>query len=89
MPDTRSYIPPVKIGEVMRGQIIGRVVASKSAGFPVGALAMATAGWTELAVVKEADLTPVEVPEGGRITDAMGVLGTPIQSPPSLPPSSC
>lgn len=73
----RSYVPPVKIGETMRGQIIGKVQASKAKGYPVGTYAMATAGWTELAVVREADLTKVQIPRNGKVTDAMGVLGKP------------
>lgn len=74
--DVRSYVPPVKIGEVMRGQVIGKIQASKAREFPVGTYAMATSGWTELAVVKEKDLTKIEVPRNGRVTDAMGVLGS-------------
>ncbi len=31
MTDTPSYLPPVQIGEVMRGGALGRVVASKHA----------------------------------------------------------
>lgn len=73
--DTRSYIPPVRIGEVMRGYAVGTVKASRSTAFPVGAYAGATAGWTELAVLKEKELERVDVPKNGRPTDALGVLG--------------
>jgi NADPH-dependent curcumin reductase CurA len=34
--DTRSYIPPVKIGAVMRGNGVGTIVASKSSKFQQG-----------------------------------------------------
>lgn len=34
--DTRSYIPPVKIGAVMRGNGVGTIVASKSSKFRKG-----------------------------------------------------
>jgi NADPH-dependent curcumin reductase CurA len=34
--NTRSYVPPVQIDEVMRGYGIGLIVASKSKSFPVG-----------------------------------------------------
>ena len=73
--DTRSYLPPVKIGEVMRGSAIGVVKASRSKSFPVGTLAVGHAGWTELAILREKDLEKIEIPANGRITDALGVLG--------------
>ena len=73
--DTRSYIPPVQIGEVMRGVAVGQVLESKSSKFPVGTYATANVGWTELAVVKEKNLERVDVPDGGKVTDALGVLG--------------
>jgi hypothetical protein len=34
--DTRGYVPPVQIGEVMRASAVGRVVASKHSGFAGG-----------------------------------------------------
>ena len=74
--DTRSYIPPVQIGEVMRGVAVGQILESKSTKFPVGTYASAGVGWTELAIVKEKNLERVDVPEGGKVTDALGVLGT-------------
>jgi NADPH-dependent curcumin reductase CurA len=36
MNDAKSYIPPVRIGEVMRAVAIGRVIASKHRGFSIG-----------------------------------------------------
>ena len=52
------------------------MVESKLSKFPVGTYATASVGWTELAVVKEKNLERVDVPEGGKVTDALGVLGT-------------
>lgn len=61
----------------MRGAAITKVVQSKSSKFPVGSYVYATPGWAEYAVLDES--TPgndiVEVPEGGKATDALGVLG--------------
>lgn len=76
--DARSYVPPVKIGEIMRGATVGKVTKTKSSKFPKGAYVFAQpAGWTEFTVLDEE--TPgvdvVEVPEGGKTTDALGVLG--------------
>jgi len=73
--DTRSYIPPVKIGEVMRSGCLGTIKASKNSRFPVGSHATATAGWTEYKVCKENELEKVIVPKGARLTDTMSVLG--------------
>jgi NADPH-dependent curcumin reductase CurA len=86
--ETRSYSPPVQIGEVMRGIAVGRVLESKSSKFPVGTYATAGVGWTELAIVKEKNLERVDVPEGGKVTDTLGVLGMSpltVQDPDSSP----
>ena len=34
--DRKSYIPPVRIGEVMRALSVGQVVESRHPGFPAG-----------------------------------------------------
>ena len=73
--DTRSYVPPVQIGEMMRGAVIAKVQASKAAKFTAGDYVTCSTGWTELAVAKEKDLTLLEVPPNGQVTDALGVLG--------------
>jgi NADPH-dependent curcumin reductase CurA len=69
-------MPPVAIGDTMRGWAIGKIIASKSKIFPVGSLATGFPGWVELVVAKEGDLEKVDyLPENGKLTDAMGVLG--------------
>lgn len=73
--DTRSYIPPVQIGEVMRGQAVGVVKASKDPKFPLGSYASGTVGWTELKVCKGKELEQLHLPRGARLTDALSVLG--------------
>lgn len=73
--DTRSYIPPVKIGEIMRGGAVGTIKASKDPNWPVGSYASGVVGWTELAVVKGKTLEKIQLPKGGRLTDSMAVLG--------------
>ncbi|KAL9027887.1 MAG: hypothetical protein Q9196_003659 [Gyalolechia fulgens] len=72
--DSRSYIPPVKIGEVMRGGTIGIITESKSSEYPVGTYVTANAGWSEYAILQEKDLQRVEIPENGRVTDMLGLL---------------
>jgi len=75
--DVRSYVPPVQIGEIMRGQSVGIVKASKSAIFPVGSHALGMSGWSEYSILGEKSLQKIELPKGGRPTDALGVLGMP------------
>lgn len=72
---TRSYIPPVQIDAVMRGQGIGLVIASKNPKFPVGTYAKAMCGWAEYAVIPGKDIESLDLPEGAVPTDALGVLG--------------
>lgn len=60
----------------MRGQTIGKVVASKSSKFEKGNYVTTYSGWTELAIQPAKDVTLLEVPSNGKVTDALGVLGT-------------
>jgi len=51
MSDVPQYLPPVAIGEVMRALGIGRVIASRHAGFAEGDLVQGLVGWQDYAVV--------------------------------------
>ena len=74
--DTPTYLPPVGIGEVMRGGGLGEVVASKNPNYPVGQTVQGLVGWQEYAVVSDAmPLFPVDVAEGVSPTAYMGALG--------------
>ncbi|KAI1773121.1 NAD(P)-binding protein [Hypoxylon cercidicola] len=73
--DFRSYVPPVAIGERMRGYSLSKVLASKSSKARVGDLVVAFTGWTEFAIVDEQYFQPGELPEGTKITDALGAAG--------------
>lgn len=76
--DRPSYLPPVAIGEIMRGYALGRVTASKSEKFPVGSYGVGMVGWTEQAIINESALEAVATPDpadGGRLTDVLSVLG--------------
>ncbi|KGO74562.1 Alcohol dehydrogenase, C-terminal [Penicillium italicum] len=76
--DCPSYLPPVAIGEIMRGHALGRVTASRSEKFPVGSFAVGITNWTEQSIVNESSLEAVPTPnpaDGGHLTDALGVLG--------------
>lgn len=45
--DEKSYLPPVGIGEVMRGSAVGQVVKSRNAAFAEGDLVHGMFGWQE------------------------------------------
>jgi NADPH-dependent curcumin reductase CurA len=74
--DTPTYLPPVGIGEVMRGGGLGEVVASKHPNYPVGQLVQGLLGWQEYAVVSNTNPAfPVDVAEGVSPSAYMGALG--------------
>jgi NADPH-dependent curcumin reductase CurA len=56
--DVRSYVPPVQIGELMRGAVAARVLASKSSKAQAGDYVYASSGWTEYAIVPEGKFEP-------------------------------
>jgi len=74
--DERSYLPPVQIGEIMRSAALGVVTEKgKNVNLKVGQLVSGTFGWTEYAVVREKDATPIDVPKGLLDIDFLNNLG--------------
>lgn len=75
--DARSYVPPVKIGECMRGAAISTVIASKSSSFVPGESVMAMCGWTEYAIVSAKSLEKLSLvgQKGIVARDYQSVLG--------------
>lgn len=59
----------------MRGMVIGKILASKAPSFSPGNYVTCTPGWTELSILDSKEVTLLEVPSNGRVTDALGVLG--------------
>lgn len=75
----RSYIAPVELGAVMRGQSIAQVLAVGSdlaSQYAAGDWVVAYSGWQEYAVLGAKEAQKVVIPPGARPTDAMSVLGT-------------
>ncbi|MGF2945823.1 NADP-dependent oxidoreductase [Mycobacterium sp. Lab-001] len=73
---TPTYLPPVGIGEVMRGLGLGEVVASNSPDYRVGQMVQGLVGWQQYAVASAAaPLMPVEVAEGVSPSAYLGALG--------------
>lgn len=70
-----SYLPPVGIGEVMRGGGIGEVVESRNDAFPVGTCVTGLLGWQEYAVGGAHSMANA-VPPGVPLQDMLSVFGT-------------
>jgi NADPH-dependent curcumin reductase CurA len=73
MNDARSYVPPIGIGEVMRGLTVGEVVESRLPGFAPGELVSGIFGWQRYALAKARDLS--RIPPGIPPAVALGPLG--------------
>ncbi|KAI0707320.1 alcohol dehydrogenase [Earliella scabrosa] len=75
--DTRSYLPPVKIGEVMRAGALAEVVeAGPESKFAKGDIVYGTFGWREYGVFNDKGVEKIDVQPGLDILDYMGPLGT-------------
>ncbi len=76
MNDAEGYLPPVGLGEVMRGLTLGVVEDSRSERFKVGDIVSPmSGGWARYAVVPETGLRPVHRAPGLPLTANMSVLG--------------
>ncbi len=73
MTDRPSYIPPVGLGEVMRGLTVGTVLESNDPGFAAGDRVSGVLGWQRYATAAGSELhkVPAAVPP----TLALGPLG--------------
>ncbi|MDJ0877265.1 MAG: NADP-dependent oxidoreductase [Halieaceae bacterium] len=75
MENRADYVAPLEIGDVMRGNGIGRVIESNNDKFPEGMLVSGSFGWQEYAVSDGKDFPLNPVPEGVPITAPLSVLG--------------
>ena len=71
---TRSYMPPVGLGEVMRAGGVGRVVESKSPRFAVGDHVYGTLGAQLYAIAPAHHLTKID-PDAAPLPTYLGTLG--------------
>jgi hypothetical protein len=78
MGEGEGYMPPVALGEVMRGLAIGEVVASKTSVYPVGARVIGLLGWQDYALIAPNDAAAAvclpRIPFV-RTTSLLGVFG--------------
>lgn len=76
MNDSEGYLPPVALGEVMRGLTLGVVEDSRSDRFKVGdVVTPLSGGWSDYAVVADSGLRPVHRFPGLPLTANLSVLG--------------
>lgn len=75
MSDMDQYMPPVEIGDVMRGGTLGVVEESKDASLPVGSIVMPFAGWQDYVVSPAALLRPLPRIPGLPLPAFMSVAG--------------
>jgi NADPH-dependent curcumin reductase CurA len=68
-----TYLPAVKIGEVVRSFGAGRIEKSNHPGFKAGDLVLGLVGWQDYVAMKPGGLN--KLPPGAPIELAMGVLG--------------
>jgi len=81
MDDRKSYATPVQLGDVMTGESVARVLASKHPDYAEGEIVVAVTGWRTHALSDGISLygTPLRKldPSIAPVTTALGVLGMP------------
>jgi NADPH-dependent curcumin reductase len=72
MDDVQGYLPPIQIGEVVRGAAVAEVVRSSNDRYPEGGLVFGMTGWQDYALIDDG-LQPL--PAGIDPTAALSVFG--------------
>ncbi|MEE9610603.1 MAG: NADP-dependent oxidoreductase, partial [Desulfatiglandales bacterium] len=73
--EEKSYVPPVAIGEVMRGIAIGVVEQSHHADFQAGDIVQGALGWQDYALTDGAGLTKLPRDPNLPLTAFLGLFG--------------
>src|SRR4051812_30597839 len=60
MRNVKSYVPPYEIGDVIDGNVVGKVVASKDSRFKEGDFATARLGWADYQIAVGQKLRKVD-----------------------------
>ena len=76
MNDSPSYAAPVALGEVMQGECVGQVEASRADGIAPGDFVRGHGGWQSRFVLPVERLTRLD-PKEAPLSTALGVLGMP------------
>ncbi|MGC5010811.1 NADP-dependent oxidoreductase [Streptosporangium sp. DT93] len=75
MNDSRSYVPPFRIGEPLDGGALGEVVVSRAPGLSPGDVVVHGQGWREYAVIDAGQARTVEEIPGVPLSVYLGALG--------------
>jgi NADPH-dependent curcumin reductase len=75
MDDAPGYLPPIGIGDVIRGAGIGEVIASNSSRYAVGDHVFGMLGWQDYAMATEGDAALQVLPPGVEATLALNLFG--------------
>jgi NADPH-dependent curcumin reductase CurA len=76
MSDSKSYVAPYAVNEVITGGIVGKVVESKSGSFLEGDMVVGELGWQRYCVAKASQIRKINK-ELAPVTASLGVLGMP------------
>jgi len=79
MSAARSYAKPAEIGEVMTGETVSEVAASRAPALKPGDIVLARGGWQEYAVLPAGEVERID-PQGMPLSYFLGVLGMPGQT---------
>lgn len=74
MRNVKSYMPPLEIGDVIDGNVVGRVVASKDSRFKEGDFATDRLGWQDFQIASGNKLRKVD-PDPALLSAYVGLLG--------------
>jgi NADPH-dependent curcumin reductase CurA len=74
MEDRAGYIPPVPLGDVMRGMTVGQVIESNHLDCKPGDFVSGMLGWQEYAVAGRGAMVS-RIPAGATLTQPLSVLG--------------
>ena len=76
MNDAKSYVEPVKIDEVMTGQVVGEVITSNLDGYEAGDMVLAGSGWQDYAVSNGDQVINLDK-DPANPSWALGIMGMP------------
>lgn len=75
MSDAEQYMPPVDLGDAMRGGVVGRVLESRKPGVNPGDLFAGLGEWTDIMVTDGTGLSRLPEIPGISLANAFGTLG--------------
>ncbi len=75
MNDAPGYLPPIGVGEVVRGAGVAEIVASNSERYAPGDLVFGLTGWQDYVIADEGERQMQTLPAGVPATTALGAFG--------------